>query len=112
MAVMDKVYDIIEGERTGCVMDQKEMVRKHIFVSGRVQGVGFRYRTYYLAESLGLTGWVRNLYDERVEMELQGREEDMNLLFRKLQENRFIYIENCEVERIAVIEERGFQVLG
>ena len=51
------------------------MVRKHIFVSGRVQGVGFRYRTYYIAESLGLTGGVRNLYDERVEMELQGREE-------------------------------------
>lgn len=93
-------------------MDQKEIVRKHIYVSGRVQGVGFRYRTYYLAESLGLTGWVRNLYDERVELELQGREADMNLLFRKLQENSFIEIEDCDVERIPVIEERGFKITG
>ncbi|MBS5064154.1 MAG: acylphosphatase [Hungatella hathewayi] len=93
-------------------MGKTDIVRKHIFVSGRVQGVGFRYRTYYLAESLGLTGWVRNLYDERVEMELQGHEEDMNQLFRKLQENTFIYIEHCEVERIPVIEERGFHVRG
>lgn len=93
-------------------MNKIDMVRKHIFVSGRVQGVGFRYRTCYIAESLGLTGWVRNLYDERVEMELQGREEDMNLLFRKLQENSFIHMEHCEVERIPVIEERGFKVRG
>ncbi len=96
----------------GIGMGKTDIVRKHIFVSGRVQGVGFRYRTYYLAESLGLTGWVRNLYDERVEMELQGREEDMNQLFRKLQENTFIHIEHCEVERIPVIEERGFHVRG
>ena len=53
-------------------MKEKEPVRKHILVSGRVQGVGFRYRTYYLAQNLGLTGWVHNLEDGRVEMELQG----------------------------------------
>lgn len=94
-----------------CV-SQTEKIRKHIFVSGRVQGVGFRYRTRYLAESLGITGWVRNLYDERVEMEIQGREEDMNQLFRKLQEDRFILIESCEVENIPVIEEHGFKITG
>ncbi len=59
-------------------MKEKEPVRKHILVSGRVQGVGFRYRTYYLAQNLGLTGWVQNLDDGRVEMELQGDEADMN----------------------------------
>ena len=53
-------------------MKEKESIRKHILVSGRVQGVGFRYRTYYLAQNLGLTGWVQNLEDGRVEMELQG----------------------------------------
>ena len=57
-------------------MKEKEPVRKHILVSGRVQGVGFRYRTYYLAQNLGLTGWVQNLDDGRVEMELQGDEAD------------------------------------
>lgn len=48
------------------------MVRKHIFFSGDVQGVGFRYRSFYIAQSLGLAGWVENLWDGRVEMEVQG----------------------------------------
>ena len=39
------------------------MVRKHIFFSGNVQGVGFRYLSFYIAQSLGLTGWVENLWD-------------------------------------------------
>ena len=41
------------------------MVRKHIYFSGDVQGVGFRYRSCYIAQSLGLTGWVENLWDGR-----------------------------------------------
>ena len=51
------------------------MVRKHFFFSGRVQGVGFRYQSAYYARRLGLTGWVRNLSDGRVEMEGQGKPE-------------------------------------
>ena len=35
------------------------MVRKHIFFSGWVQGVGFRYRALYAARAMGLTGWVQ-----------------------------------------------------
>ena len=50
-----------------------EKVRKHIIFSGRVQGVGFRYTACYLARPLGLTGWVKNLTDGRVEAELQGQ---------------------------------------
>lgn len=49
-----------------------EKIRKHIFFSGIVQGVGFRYRAYHIAQMLGLTGWVRNTWDDRVEMEVKG----------------------------------------
>ena len=42
------------------------------FVSGRVQGVGFRYFVSRRAEAAGLTGFVRNLADGRVEFALQG----------------------------------------
>ena len=46
--------------------------RVHVFVSGRVQGVGFRYFVSSKANGLGLTGWVRNLPDGRVELVAEG----------------------------------------
>jgi acylphosphatase len=52
--------------------------RKRVFVSGRVQGVGFRRYAREHAESLGLAGWVRNLPDRRVEAVFQGEESDVD----------------------------------
>jgi acylphosphatase len=47
----------------------------HVLVSGRVQGVGFRYLVKHSAEAAGVAGWVRNLRDGRVEAVLIGRPE-------------------------------------
>lgn len=47
-------------------------VRAHVFVSGRVQGVWYRKSTQARARELGLTGWVRNLPDGRVELVARG----------------------------------------
>lgn len=47
-------------------------VRVVALVRGRVQGVGFRYRTRSRAETLGLFGWARNLPDGRVEVVAEG----------------------------------------
>ena len=44
----------------------------HVLISGRVQGVSFRYYTYHEALRLGLSGWVRNLSDGRVEASFEG----------------------------------------
>ncbi|MGI0038016.1 MAG: acylphosphatase [Nitrososphaera sp.] len=49
-------------------------VRAHIFVTGRVQGVYYRQNTMETAEAHGVTGWVRNLPDGRVEAVLEGDE--------------------------------------
>ena len=48
--------------------------RVHVFVSGWVQGVFFRAETRDLARQLGLTGWVRNLWDGRVEAVVEGED--------------------------------------
>jgi acylphosphatase len=49
-------------------------VRAHVFFSGRVQGVFFRAHTRDCAQSLGLTGWVRNTSDGRVEAVFEGED--------------------------------------
>ena len=54
--------------------------RAHVFVSGRVQGVFFRQKTKQQAESFGVTGWVRNLPDGRVETVFEGEEEAVKAL--------------------------------
>ena len=48
--------------------------RAHVFVSGWVQGVFFRAETRDLARKLGVTGWVRNLWDGRVEAVFEGED--------------------------------------
>ena len=50
-------------------------IRAHLFITGRVQGVFFRACTREEAQKRKLTGWVRNLYDGRVEAVFEGQEE-------------------------------------
>ncbi len=47
-------------------------IAAHVFVSGRVQGVGYRASTWDMAQLLKLNGWVRNLRDGRVEAMFEG----------------------------------------
>lgn len=54
--------------------------RLHAIVEGRVQGVGFRYFVRENAAALGLTGWVRNLWDDRVELTAEGSREQLERL--------------------------------
>ncbi len=64
------------------------IIRKHFIFSGRVQGVGFRYRACYGARQRGLTGWVCNLGNGTVEMEAQGKEDEINALVWSLDQTR------------------------
>ena len=59
------------------------MVRSHVFFSGSVQGVGFRFTAQRFARELKVNGWVKNLPDGRVEMMAEGpRERIDNLIYK------------------------------
>lgn len=60
------------------------MKRVHIYYSGRVQGVGFRFTAEDLARELGLFGWVRNLKDARVELVAEGEEDKLKELLKRI----------------------------
>ena len=59
-------------------------VARRYLISGRVQGVGFRYFAKDVAEREGVSGWVRNLPDGRVEALVEGEEEAVTRVERAL----------------------------
>ena len=62
-------------------------MRRHVFYSGRVQGVGFRYTAQRIAQGFVGTGWVRNLPDERVEMMVEGSADEAQAFLNRLAES-------------------------
>ena len=55
-------------------------IRAHVFVEGHVQGVYFRSETRAAAQRCGVTGWVKNLSDGRVEALFEGKDEDVQAM--------------------------------
>jgi acylphosphatase len=49
----------------------------HLWVTGRVQGVGFRAHVQFVAQTLGLIGWVRNVGYDQVETVAEGQRADL-----------------------------------
>lgn len=72
------------------------MPQTHIFYSGNVQGVGFRFTVRRYAAEEGLTGWVRNLVDGRVEALLEGEESALEGALRKIEAHFEGYISGKE----------------
>lgn len=65
---------------------ENKVVRAHIWVKGRVQGVGFRAHVEYHARRVGgLTGWVRNVGDDRVEAVGEGDRAKVEQLIQIMQ---------------------------
>lgn len=87
-----------------------DKIRKQYVFTGRVQGVGFRYSAQYIAQSLGITGWVKNEWDGSVVMEAQGTEEELANMVQKLRTRSFIRIDYVAELKIPVVSELGFHV--
>ncbi len=82
--------------------------RYQIIFSGIVQGVGFRYEAWLIAQKLGLTGFAENLSNGDVRMEIQGPRNKIHHLIRCMESIRRITIEQKIIEELEVIEEEEF----
>ncbi|HEY3128617.1 MAG TPA: acylphosphatase [Acidobacteriota bacterium] len=86
--------------------------RKRLLLSGRVQGVGFRYFAYRLARELGLRGWVRNLRDGNVEIEVQGEEELLDQFLMEIKSGpQLAIVEDISINSFEDLENyEGFNI--
>ena len=77
-----------------------EQTSKHIIFVGRVQGVGFRFTAFDIANRYNLTGIVRNLLDGTVEMITQGHSENINDCITDIREMFGNHIREAKIEEI------------
>ena len=83
--------------------------RKHLIISGVVQGVGFRWRARQAANAVGVTGWVRNDRLGTVSMELQGTEAQIDRVLQMLDRAPWIHIEDINIRTIPLeMDESSF----
>jgi len=90
-------------------LGKNEIAGYHIFFSGSVQGVGFRYTARSIAQQYGLTGWVRNTSDGRVEILAEGSRVMLDALITDLRAE-FIISDVDIVEGKAEEKYKGFNV--
>lgn len=91
--------------------NRMDQVRNRIIFSGRVQGVGFRYRSKYAADGYGVTGWIRNEPDGTVLMEAQGSNDQINDMLKVINQSAYIMIDKLDRQEIPLHpEERGFHI--
>lgn len=75
------------------------MVEVHletVFFAGRVQGVGFRYQTLQVAKEFEVAGYVQNLPDGRVQLEVEGRPDEVAAFVAAVEERLHGYIRKTE----------------
>ncbi len=86
-------------------------IRVRYVFTGWVQGVGFRYRAYHAANSLGLTGWVQNEYDGSVTLEVQGRRNRIETMLQAIENGRYIRIDAVKSRELPPVpDESSFEI--
>ncbi|WP_315443509.1 acylphosphatase [uncultured Selenomonas sp.] len=90
----------------------EDVIRRYACAAGRVQGVGFRMFVRQQAVMNDVTGWVMNMSDGTVTMELQGTASAVEAAFEAMRAgNYFIRVERLDVEeRDPVSGERDFSI--
>lgn len=74
---------------------RENMVRAYLKLTGRVQGVAFRYYARSMASRLGVKGWIRNMINGDVEVMIEGNKESVNRMIEWCKEGpRMAYVED------------------
>ncbi len=70
----------------------------HVYYSGSVQGVGFRYTAIHLAQELDISGWVKNLSDGRVEILAEAQEDILESFLDKIKDSFSSHIKDIKTD--------------
>jgi acylphosphatase len=88
------------------------MTGVQVFYEGRVQGVGFRYCVRQLACGFEVAGWVRNLADGRVELQVCGEAAEVEAFLGAVLESELkSHIKRSERHAVPVFAARGFEII-
>ena len=77
----------------------------HVYYTGRVQGVGFRFTAQDLANEKGVFGWAKNLRDGRVEIRAEAEEKVLKDFLENIKQYFSQYIQDIEAEWVETTEE-------
>jgi acylphosphatase len=91
---------------------EQVMISLQVFYEGHVQGVGFRFTVRHIAKGFDVTGWVRNLPDGRVELQVTGDEEEVRAFLDQVAESELhsLIREKTENKVNGLIAARGFEI--
>lgn len=89
------------------------MIAKQVIFEGRVQGVGFRYTVKDLSRGFDVCGWVRNLADGSVELQVMGEPAEVESFIKEIAEESNVahHIKNLTATKIPLLENcAGFKI--
>ena len=88
------------------------MISLQVFFEGRVQGVGFRWTVRHIAKGFDLKGWVRNLIDGRVEMQVSGDETEVRAFVEAIGQSELrAHIRKLTENKLETpVEANGFEI--
>lgn len=93
-------------------MPEANEERIHAVISGSVQGIGYRYFCQRLAQRMKLSGWVKNLPNSDVEVEVQGSAADIKTFLSELRSGHpWAHVYDIKVTTIAPLKYKtGFEI--
>ena len=88
------------------------MIGRHVFYEGRVQGIGFRYSVRSVAKGFEVIGWVKNLTDGRVELQVFGDPDEVRAFLTEIREGELnSHIRTVqELEIPPSLDVKGFEI--